>query len=150
MNRSNLTLTVVASSTPLNSLPVTNILDMNPIQHYIAATVSFMDQLNWTRIGLITDDTYYHLFAAEMLQKKLLENPKRSIAPYIRIVGTQEDLNLQEFSEYGTQIIISLAKKELECLILSKITKINFTWPNYASVFLNLNSDRYDVKLKVC
>ena len=138
----------MASSTPLNSLPVTNILDMNPIQHCIDATVSFMDQLNWTCIGLITDDTYDHLYVAEMLHKKLLENP--TIAPYIRMVGTQEDLNLQEFSEYGTQIIISLAKKELECLILSKITKMNFTWPNYASVFLNLNSDRYDVKLKVC
>ena len=45
-NRSNLSATLVASSTPLYSLPVTelalpDVLDMNPIQHYIDATVSF-------------------------------------------------------------------------------------------------------------
>ena len=108
-----------------------------------------VDQLNWTRIGLITDDTHYHLYAAEMLQKKLLENPKRSIAPYIRIDKTHADLNLQEFAEYGTQIIIMLTKKELECLLLSKTAKMNYIWPNYASIFLNLDSNHYGIECRI-
>lgn len=106
-NKSDLDITLVASSTPLSSLPVTSlalpdIFDINPIQHYIDATVSFVDRLNWTRIGLITDDTYYHLYAAEMLQKRLLQNSVKSIAPHLRITEI-EDLNLQVFTEYGTQ-----------------------------------------------
>lgn len=85
-NRSNLSTTLVASSTPPNSLPVSNlelpnVLDMNPLQHYIDAVASFVDELNWTRIGLISDDTYYHLFAAEMLQKKLFEKTRQNYCP---------------------------------------------------------------------
>lgn len=88
-SRSNLSLTLVATSTPSTFPPVTNldlpnVLDMNPLQHYVEALVGFIGQLNWTRIGLISDDAPYHLFAAEMLEKKLLENPEVTVSPYIR------------------------------------------------------------------
>ena len=54
-SRSNLTFTIVAAVAPTTFLPVTNlalpnVLDMNPLAHYIEAIVSFIDHWNWTRI----------------------------------------------------------------------------------------------------
>lgn len=118
-NRSNLSITLVASYAPSDSLPVSNldlpnVLDMAPLENYVGALVDFMDQLNWTRIGLISDSANYHLFAAEMLQKKLLLNPERNIAPYVRITESDVSNYLRQFEEYGTQIIVFLVNQELE------------------------------------
>ena len=142
-NRSNRDITLVASSTPSTSLPVShldlpNALDFNPLEHYVDAMVSFMDQMNWTRVGLISDDAYYHLYAAEVLQKQLLTNPERTIAPYIRLAKTDfEDLGivLREFDEYGTRIVIVLGSKELECLLAAEM---GLKWPEYAVVLFDL------------
>jgi hypothetical protein len=145
-DRSNISIMLVASSTPPNLLPVSNlelpsVFDMNPIQHYIDAVVSFVDRLNWTRIGLITDDTLYHLFAVELLQKRLQSNPQRTITPYIRFRKTQK-INFQEFKECGTQIMILLVVEKLQCLILSEATTMGFMWPKYALIFFNVESSR--------
>lgn len=83
-SRSNLNLTLVAST----SLPVANpniipnIFDMNPLEHYIDALVSFTNELNWTRIGLISDGADINILAAEKLQMALLRNSERSITLY--------------------------------------------------------------------
>ena len=142
-NRSNRDIPLVASSTPSTSLPVShldlpNALDFNPLEHYVDAMVSFMDKMNWTRVGLISDDAYYRLYAAEVLQKQLLANPERRIAPYIRLAKTDfEDWGvvLREFDEYGTRIVIVLGSKELEC---SLATEMGFKWPEYAVVLFDL------------
>lgn len=145
-NRTNRSITLVASSTPPTSLPVSyldlpNILDFNPLEHYVAAMAGLMDQLSWTRIGLITDDAYYHLYAAEVLQKQLFINPERTIAPYARLAKTNlEDMGtvLRQFNKYGTKIAVVIGSKELECLILRSATKTGFKWPEYAIVLLDL------------
>jgi hypothetical protein len=148
-DRSNVSITLVASSTPPDSLPVANldlpnVLDMNPLLHYIDAVIRFFDQLSWTRIGLITDNTNYHLFAAEILQKKLLENPERTIAPYVRLIGNGAEnwkAILQRFDEYGTKIIAVLADKETECSILDTALAMGMKWPRYAFVLLELEHE---------
>ena len=68
---SNLTLTLVAAVAPSTFLPVTNfdlpnLLDIHPLSHYIETIVSFIDAWNWSRIGLIRDDTLYYQYATEI------------------------------------------------------------------------------------
>ena len=74
-SRANLSITLVSAVAPSTFLPTTNLvlpnlLHMNPLIHYVEALVAFFDHLNWTRIGLISDDTYYYEFAAELVQQK--------------------------------------------------------------------------------
>ncbi len=54
---------------------------MNPLTLYVEALVAFCDHLNWTRIGIISDDTHYYESAAEGIQQKLLKNPKLESLP---------------------------------------------------------------------
>ena len=155
-SRTNLSTTLVASSTPLTSLPVShldlpNALDFNPLEHYGDAMARFMDQMSWTRIGLVSDDAYYHLYAAEVLQKQLLANSERTIAPYVRIAETDfEDLSfvLRQFDEYGTKIVVILGSKELECLILALAIEMGYKWPEYAVVLLDL--EQYGHTRRAC
>ena len=80
ISRANLSITLVSAVAPSTFLPTTNLvlpnlLHMNPLTHYVEALATFFDHLNWTRIGLISDDTDYYEFAAELIQQRLLENP---------------------------------------------------------------------------
>ncbi len=142
-HRSDLSITLVATTSPSNFLPITNldlpnILDMNPLEYYIKALVSFLDQQNWTRIGLITGDTYYHRFAAELLQKKLFANLNITLTPFVRVTNCRKE-DILRFEEYRTQIIIILAETDLECSILSEAHQNGFTWPSYALMTVNLD-----------
>ena len=148
-NRSDQKLTLVASSLPSTSLPVTNleisnILDMNPLEHYIEALVSFTGELKWTRIGLISDGADFNLFAAEKLQTALHRNSEISIIPYIRVSKSSINSNklLNQFKEYGTQVIVMLVGKELECLILSEALRLDFKWPSYALILFDFEPYR--------
>ena len=86
-SRANLSITLVSAVAPSTFLPTTNLvlpnlLHMNPLTHYVEALAAFLDHLNWTRIGLISDNTDYYEFTAELIQQKLLENPERRIIPF--------------------------------------------------------------------
>ena len=58
---------------------------MNPLKHYIEALVNFIDQKNWTRIGLINGPTPYHRYVAELLQREFLNDLGINVVPYIRL-----------------------------------------------------------------
>lgn len=78
-SRSNLSIRLVASLAPSSFVPVTNlkfpnILDMNPLDHYIEALINLVIRQNWTRIGVVSDNTLYYQFAAEVLQKQLVSD----------------------------------------------------------------------------
>ena len=73
--RSSLNITLVSAVTPttfqpLMNVSLPNVLDMNLLIHYIQTLISFTDQLNWTRVGLIGDGTYYYQFKAELPKLK--------------------------------------------------------------------------------
>ena len=69
--------------------------------------MAFCDHLNWTRIGLISDDTYYYQFAAELLQQKLMDNPEREVTPFVRISERGNTTRtVHTFKEYKTDVII--------------------------------------------
>ena len=136
-SRSNLNITLVAAVAPSTFLPVTNlalpnVLDMNPLVHYIEALISFTDELNWTRIGLISDGSHYHEFAAELFQVQ------RKIAPYI-YAHNNSDLHytLQKIKEYKTQVIVIFMDGNYACLLIEEAKKMNMRWPEYAWLFLD-------------
>ena len=61
-SRANLSITLVSAVAPSTFLPAThlalpNLLHINPLTHYVEALAAFLDGLNWTRIGLISDNT---------------------------------------------------------------------------------------------
>ena len=135
-SRSNLSIILVASVAPSTFLPVSNlalpnVLDLRPLSHYIEALVGFFDRLNWTRVGLITDNTYYYQFAAELLQKRLLADPKNTVIPFVHIT---DNVILPVFQEYDTRIVVILMDKQTTCLILQEAQKLNFKWPEYSLI----------------
>ena len=134
---SNLSITLVAAVAPSTFLPVTNlalphVLDMNPLVHYIEALVSFTDQLNWTRIGLISDGSHYHEFAAELFQVQ------RKIAPYIYAQNNSDfHYTLQKIKEYKTQVIVISMDGNNACLLIEEAKKMDMRWPEYVWLFLD-------------
>ena len=146
-SRSNLNITLVAAVAPSTFLPVTNlalpnVLDMNPLVHYIKALVSFIDQLNWTRIGLISDGSHYHQFAADLFQTELLDDFDIFVAPYIRLDKDSDILHaLKIIKEYDTQIILITMDRASTCLLLEEARRMDMIWPDYAWIVIDYTSN---------
>ena len=144
--RSNSSVTQVVSILSPNILPLedlgySNVVDMNPLSHYIDAITSLIDRLNWTYIGLITDSTNYQLYAAELLLKKLHSIPEMTVSPYVRLGLSNEDYirALQQVEIYRTKVIIMMASEEAACHILKYALQLNFIWPEYAWIVYNIH-----------
>ena len=146
-SRSNLNITVVAAVAPSTFLPVTNlalphVLDMNPLVHYIEALVSFTEQLNWTRIGLISDGSHYHEFAAELFQTQLLYDFNITVAPYVRLDNNSETIMaLQMVQEFETRIIFLSMDAATACSVLEEAQKLDMLWPEYAWIVFDYTSN---------
>ena len=146
--RSNNSVTQVVSILSPNTLPLkhlgyTNVVDMNPLSHYIDAITSLIDRLNWTYIGLITDSSNYQLYAAELLLKKLHSIPEMTVSPYVRLGLSNEDKirALQQVKkQYKTKAIIMMASEETACTMWKYALQYNFTWPEYAWIVYNIQS----------
>lgn len=143
--RFNYSTTLVSAVSPTTFRPLTNdnipnVLDMNPLNHYVQALISFVDQLNWTRVALVSDNTYYYQFAAELLQMKMCESGK-TVVPLITL--DEKPLlhqTLQTVQEYGTQIIILSLPKLTACSLLDEAQRVEFNWPNYGWLLLDIES----------
>ncbi len=132
--------TEVTILTPLTSLPLTRavpgVINMNPLTHYIDALVSLTWRLNWTRIGLISDDTLYYQFTAELLQRQL------HMVPYITLHhNSLFKQALETIQTYKTQIIIVSADDVTACSLLEEANKMGLNWPVYAWIILNSKSN---------
>ena len=127
---------------PLEDLAYSNVVDMNPLSHYIDAITSLIGRLNWTYIGLITDSTNYQLYAAELLLKKLHSIPEMTVSPYVRLGLSNEDYirALQQVKRYQTKVIIIMVSEETACTILKYALQYKFTWPEYAWIVYNIQS----------
>ena len=106
--------------------------------HYIEASISFTDQLNWTHIGLISDGSHYHEFATELFQTQLFKNYERSIVPYI-IYADNSDFHytLQKIKESKTQVIVISMDGNNACLLIKEAKKMDMQWPEYAWLFFD-------------
>ena len=145
--RSNSSVTQVVSILSPNILPLkdlgySNVVDMNPLSHYIDAITSLIDRLNWTYIGLITDSTNYQLYAAELLLKKLHSIPEITVSPYVRLGLSNEDYirALQQVKQYQTKAIIMMVSEETACTMWKYALQYDFTWPEYAWIMYNIQS----------
>ena len=117
-----------------NSLP--NVFHLKPLSHYIEAIVSFIRCWNWTRVGVIADDTTYYQLAAEML---LLTGLNKTAFPYIRISnGGNFARVLSEVKEYKTHIFVIFMRETLACYFLEQLNISGLTWPEYAWIILDL------------
>ena len=143
--RSILNITLVSAVTPTTFLPLVNVnlptvLDMNPLIHYIHALIGFTNQLNWTRVGLISDGTYYYETAAELLQK-LMSQSGKPLVPYIRMKKNSILQQVfQTIQEYETRIIIISMNRLAACSLLEEARKMNFNWPSYGWLILDSES----------
>ena len=143
-SRLNSSVTQVVSILSTNILPLedSNVVDMNPLSHYIDAITSLIDRLDWTYIGLITDSSNYQLYAAELLLKKLHSIPEMTVSPYVRLGLSNEDYirALQQVEIYKTKAIIMMAREEAACTVLEYALQYDFTWPEYAWIVYNIQS----------
>ena len=144
-SRSNLNITLVAAVAPSTFLPVTNlalphVLDMNPLVHYIEALVSFTEQLNWTRIGLISDGSHYHEFATELFQTQLFDDFNITVAPYVRLDNNSDTMALQMVQEFETRMIFLSIDAATACSVLEEAQKLDMQWPEYAWIIFDYTS----------
>jgi hypothetical protein len=139
-SRADLGVTLVSAVTSTTFLPTANllppnVLEMYPLRHYMDALITFFAQLDWTRIGLISDGTPYHQLAAEMLQQRL------RFMPYVRIrEGINRAKTIRTFEEYGTDVIVVSASGETACSLVQAATQNGFKWPQYAWIVLNIDT----------
>ena len=129
---------------PLENLGLPNVVDMNPLSHYIDAITSLIDRLDWTYIALITDSTNYQLYAAELLLKKLHSIPKVIVGPYLKLGLSDDDhiRALQQVEQYRTKVIIMMVSEEAACTLLKYALQHNFIWPEYAWIVYNIYSNK--------
>lgn len=121
---------------PVTNQDLLNVLDMNPLTHYVEALVSIVNQLNWTRIGLISDDTHYNQYTAELLQKHLLD----PVVPYIRLRKNPDFHQvLQTIQQYGTQVIVISMNKLAACSLLEVAEKMVLIGHVMHGLFLIMN-----------
>ena len=154
-SRSNISVTQVVSILspniwPLEDLGYSNVVDMNPLSHYIDAITSLIDRLDWTYIGLMTDSTNYQLYAAELLLKKLHSIPELTVSPYVRLGLSNEDYirALQQVKQYQTRLIIMMASEEAACTVLEYALQYDFTWPEYAWIVYNIQSSECAIAME--
>ena len=141
-DRSNLDITLVAALTPSTLLPASNlglpnVLDMNPLEYYVDALARFADKMNWTRIGLVSDGSYYHERASEVLQRSLLDDHGSFIVPYIRLGESDTDEVFQTIESYGTSVVAVFTNKQAACRLLKEGAKLGLIWPNHAWVLFD-------------
>lgn len=141
-SRFNLSLTLVPTASPTTSLPVTDpvlpsVLDMWPLAHYTEAVVSFIDQWNWTRIGLISDTSNYYRYAAETLHNKILQgSDDRIVIPSVTVTHESNSFEaLNTVKEYGTHVIV--VAMDSACSLLEASHALDMTWPDYAWITLS-------------
>ena len=146
--RVNSNVTIVSSVTPTSSQPLMNtaglkllnVLDMNPLIHYIQTLISFTAELNWTRVGLISDGSIYYQYAADQL-KQLVHNSGRAFIPYVRL---DKDIEFRQALEtvqtYGTQIVILSMNRQAACSLLEEAREMDLIWPSYGWLFLDSES----------
>ena len=146
-SRSNFTLTLVAAVAPSNLLPVTNsdlpnLLDIHPLSHYIETIVSFIDAWNWSRIGLIRDDTLYYQYATEKLHAKLAESSK-TITLNCIVKKSEHHIQhiLQQVKVYDTHTLILSMRKETALFLLKEAQKLDYIWPKYAWIVFCIDTD---------
>ena len=138
---------LVAALTPSSSLPVTdlstlpNVLDFNPLSHYIQATVSFIEQWNLTCISVISEDAYYHQYAAEMLYKELLQDSNREVTPMLVRTRYNSTKIVQGVEERGVRVLILSTTKELACGMLGEARNLNLVWPQYAWIVIQFEQE---------
>ena len=145
-NRSNLNFTLVAALTPSISLPVTdlstlpNVLDMNPLSHYIQATASFVKEQNWIRIGLISGRSSLYHYVAESLAGEIRGTSKVILSSNLQACGGSSNILvlLDELQEYNVHFAVLLMDKALACCFLEEIRTRGLNWPDYVWAVLNV------------
>ena len=147
-SRANLSITLVSTFLSTTNLVLPNLFHMNPLSHYVEALAAFFDHQNWTRIGLISDDTDYHEFAAELVQQKLIKNPERRIVPFVRISeNDNRTKTIQTFKEYETDVIFISTSDKVACSLIQEARRVGFTWPEYAWILFDA---RFHPSLETC
>ena len=135
-------ISLVASVVPSSFLPIfnttlPNVFHLKPPSHYIEGIVSLIRYWNWTRIGVIADDTIFYQSAAEMLLGSTAFNG--TALPYIRTNNKGDFARvLSEIQEYRTHIFVVLMREPLTCSLFKQLNRSGLTWPEYAWIVLDL------------
>ena len=108
---------------------------MKPLSHYIDAIALFIDRWNWTRVGLISDNSFYYHYAREVLLKRIQNDPYKIVT--LTINQDSDIESIQAFKEYDAHIIVMIMDKNVACSVLEQAKKENFTWHNYAWILLS-------------
>ncbi len=101
-----------SSFLPVSSLSLSHVFDMKPLSHYIEGIVRFIQYWNWTRVGVIADDTSYYHFAAERFP---LTGLNKTATPY-NYTDEWAARVLYEIQEFRTHIFVILIDGRISCL----------------------------------
>ena len=105
--------------------------------------LTFIQRMNWERLGLITESTESYFFdvAASILQ--IADVSKTTvISPYIEL---QHDLEsaISEIVSYNTKVIIVSLPAQRRAQLIDLINKTRLLWPNYAWIFYGYGIEQF-------
>ncbi len=141
-DRSRLNVTLIGNRllflSPVIRLGLPKVLDFDPLEHYIKAVTSFTHNMNWTRVGLVSDYSLYYQFSANLLQKVLFSEYEEFTIPFLIETGANNfALTFSKIIEYGTKIMMVSMERKSACSLLEEATKRNFTWPEFGWIVLD-------------
>ena len=144
-SRSNLSIAMVATSKPSTFPPLianTNVLDLNPLQHYLDALVGLIQHQKWSQIRLISEEVPYYRYAAEKLQMQLKEegNSIESLTPHFGIHGARLALRtIRECS--STDVILIFMSEPSVCLLLEEAERVHHILRSYTWIVVDFESN---------
>ena len=100
----------------------------------VSVLLNFMWEMNWKRIGLVTDSTDAYFFgAAEMLLQVAKINDSIIVSPYIELFHVTSDIH--EIAKLKTRVIFVSLNAEKAIQLLCAVHEKRLLWPEYAWIF---------------
>ena len=100
----------------------------------IETLLIFMRRMNWTRIGLITENTDAYFFTvAEMLLQMAEENDNVSISPYVQLLHREPAIH--EIIKFNARVIFVSVNIRRAMQLICTVYEKGLLWPDYAWIF---------------
>ena len=96
--------------------------------------LNFMREMNWRRIGLITDSTDAYFFGvAEILLQVAKTNDSIIVSPYVELFHVTSAI--REIIKLNTRVILVSVNAEKPIQLLCAVHEKGLVWPEYAWIF---------------
>ena len=140
VGRERVLLSAITHADQLYNLYSGSFLSLPSPSAVVSVLLSFMNQMAWQRIGVITDSTdlYFFSVAENLLLRAAKKNSSFQVvvSPYIEL--THMSSAIQGINTLNTKIVFVSLNAERAIQLLCMVHKKGLIWPEYAWIFHSL------------